>query len=65
MTWPEVGRFDRPESVCPDCGANDKQTGDRSISTRIEPIVDGELKLLVEAACPCGYEESFEIGSDG
>jgi len=66
MTWPDAGRFEKHThlSECPECGADDTQLGERTISTRVVPIVEDELKLLVEAVCPCGYEDSFEITAD-
>lgn len=64
MTWPDSGRFETLRSRCPQCGADDTQLGERSISTRVNAIVDGELKLIVEAVCPCGYDDRFTVTAD-
>ncbi|MFB1066469.1 hypothetical protein [Natrinema sp. H-ect4] len=64
MTWPDSKRIDTVRSTCPDCGADDTQLGERSVSTRVQAIVDKELKLLVEATCPCGYEDKFTVTAE-
>lgn len=62
--WPEVARFDRSATVCPDCGADDTQNGERSIRTRsfVDVGNDGQLSLVIEAKCPCGFHRAERIG---
>lgn len=64
--WPETSRIPSTRDVCPDCGADSTQLGDRAVETSLDPVVDPEdgLRIRAEARCPCGWSDRFEITAD-
>lgn len=65
MPWPEAARFAPSEGECPDCGADHTRNGDRAIGFTTRFVVDGGLRVVFEAACPCGWEDTVSIASSG
>lgn len=62
--WAETDRIKPSGSICPDCGADSSNIGDRQITTCLEPVVDGELRVRVAARCPCGWSDEWFVGGD-